>query len=608
MPAGTTTSITAPASYWYLRGFKIKEMGALVDYVVFMTYDLHGQWDYGNAFTDAGCSGGNCLRSDVNLTETMSALSMVTKAGVPANKIVVGVTSYGRSFQMTTAGCHTEMCTYTGPSSGAYAGLCTQTSGYISNAEINGIIAGTGTVTSADGSPVGITGTPLTYLDTNSYSNIVVYDDTQWIGYMDDSNKADRISLYQTYNLGGTADWAIDLQSYTGDNGIGGNGSSSIVSVSPSIWTSSNPSIPCEPPCIFVLPPFPLGFTETITWPTLTTTLLSSSAGSIHTVTTTIGVPVFTITALSLQPVTLGPTDTATYVINPLQSVTPPPFIFTLGSNEATFPPTAIPTEGESTRGPAVSSSTGSTGVVIPPGVTFQTTPFPITIQPQPTYSVSFPSKSTPIPPITISTGTSKPPCSGSGCGSRNCGIFGCGGGCGLFACDGGCSIFGCGGGCGPLGCVGSCPLDTCGGLGCTVPGSCGGSEGGGDPGEGDPDDCDEPVTVSACTYIVSSYSTAPMTTYSTTTTVRSPCHASCCMTLTSVYRLPARQPLLAMGKILKRLQLWVLVAYRSMRHTPVLLLPLIRLWAELKFHWVCTQQCLQEQREPPQSRHLESH
>ena len=75
------------------------------------------------------------------------------------------------------------------------------------------------------------------------------------------------------------------------------------------------------------------------------------------------------------------------------------------------------------------------------------------------------------------------------------------------------------------MGCVGSCPLDVCGGLDCIVPGSCGGSEGGGDGDDGD-DDCDEPVTVSACTYIVSSYSTAPMTEYSTTTTVRNSCPA----------------------------------------------------------------------------------
>lgn len=64
----------------------------------FMTYDLHGQWDYGNKWSVPGCPAGNCLRSQVNSTETHTALSMITKAGVPSNKIVVGVTSYGRAF------------------------------------------------------------------------------------------------------------------------------------------------------------------------------------------------------------------------------------------------------------------------------------------------------------------------------------------------------------------------------------------------------------------------------------------------------------------------------------------------------------------------------
>jgi GH18 family chitinase len=32
----------------YLKGMPIKEISEVVDYFVYMTYDLHGQWDYGN--------------------------------------------------------------------------------------------------------------------------------------------------------------------------------------------------------------------------------------------------------------------------------------------------------------------------------------------------------------------------------------------------------------------------------------------------------------------------------------------------------------------------------------------------------------------------------
>ena len=40
---GKSISIAAPASYWYLKGFPIAEMAQVVNYIVFMTYDLHGQ-------------------------------------------------------------------------------------------------------------------------------------------------------------------------------------------------------------------------------------------------------------------------------------------------------------------------------------------------------------------------------------------------------------------------------------------------------------------------------------------------------------------------------------------------------------------------------------
>ncbi|PYH32949.1 glycoside hydrolase, partial [Aspergillus neoniger CBS 115656] len=90
-----TLSIAMPASYWYLKGFPVSKINSVVDFVVFMTYDLHGQWDYGNTSSDDGCEDGNCLRSHVNLTETGYALSMVTKAGMDTNKLMVGVASYG---------------------------------------------------------------------------------------------------------------------------------------------------------------------------------------------------------------------------------------------------------------------------------------------------------------------------------------------------------------------------------------------------------------------------------------------------------------------------------------------------------------------------------
>lgn len=198
MPAGKSVSIAAPASFWYLQAFPIKKIVEIVDYIVFMTYDLHGQWDYGKQYVHPGCPAGDCLRSHVNSTETEYALAMITKAGAPTKKLMVGVSSYGRSFEMTTPGCTGPMCTYT--EGGAAEGRCTATSGYLANAEINEIIEKDSSAT--------------VWYDEDSDSDYMVYDGTQWVAYMTDDTKDKRKNAYKGLNMGGTTDWSIDLMSF----------------------------------------------------------------------------------------------------------------------------------------------------------------------------------------------------------------------------------------------------------------------------------------------------------------------------------------------------------------------------------------------------------
>lgn len=42
LPSEKSMSFAAPASYWYLKQFPISDMAEHVDYIVYMTYDLHG--------------------------------------------------------------------------------------------------------------------------------------------------------------------------------------------------------------------------------------------------------------------------------------------------------------------------------------------------------------------------------------------------------------------------------------------------------------------------------------------------------------------------------------------------------------------------------------
>ncbi|KAM6509638.1 hypothetical protein FALCPG4_017287 [Fusarium falciforme] len=193
-------SIAAPASFWYLKQFPIGEISKIVDYIVYMTYDLHGQWDFESSWGAEGCPKGSCLRSHVNMTETMNSLAMITKAGVEARQVVVGVSSYGRSFQMSNANCKGPMCTFTG--NGAKKGKCTDTSGYISNAEIETIKAEKNV---------------NSWWDQTTDTDYMIYDNTEWVAYMTETTKKRRISKYKGLNFGGTSDWAIDLQQFWAD-------------------------------------------------------------------------------------------------------------------------------------------------------------------------------------------------------------------------------------------------------------------------------------------------------------------------------------------------------------------------------------------------------
>ncbi|KAH6648205.1 hypothetical protein BKA67DRAFT_683676 [Truncatella angustata] len=406
MPSGKTVSITAPASYWYLQYFPIQALSLVVDYIVYMTYDLHGQWDYTNKYGSSGCISydqglGNCLRSHVNLTETINALSMITKAGVPSNMIAVGVSSYGRSFQMETAGCWTEQCTYTGPDSGAYPGQCTNTAGYISNYEIDQILAENPSAQSL--------------WDQNSYSNIVVFNDTQWVAYMDDANKETRKALYPGLNFLGSADWAVDLQSENGDgNGTSGKSDSSAqtVYIDPDIWSSATPLVSGPPGATLIWPPMPLGSATTISFPLWTTTITYSSLTS-RTSTLTDGststypayVDVSWLTVLTIPPVTTtaipvwGVTLDTSSIGGPIvltSSVQPPPFtvIVTpvmsgttsiIGATETTTSSGAAVIWGSLTYSPPVQTETLGGITTVIGGVTLPPAAVVVTPNPHPT-------------------------------------------------------------------------------------------------------------------------------------------------------------------------------------------------------------------------------
>ncbi|KAL4945179.1 hypothetical protein BDV06DRAFT_219568 [Aspergillus oleicola] len=324
LPDDYSISIAAPAPYWYLKAFPISDIAKVVDYIVYMAYDLHtttGQWVYGNQYSQSGCPDGNCLRSHVNVTEVSLALSMITKAGVHSNKIMVGESSYGRSFKMAEAGCTGPNCFYTSTdgASDAKPGRCTNTGGYIADAEIKEIISR------------GNNESVNTWYDEDTASDYLVYDTLEWVAYMGSNTKKERRDKWKDLNFRGTIDWAVDLQDFNVADTVGETGDynkSSCINVFDNmIWEWSNPMIEAAVDCTNLIQASPLATTVTRTAYT-TLTMVSGTSLS-----TTVVSTAFPISEVNFQPFTIASTDTESGTVvtyTPIPRVTPDPMAFTV--------------------------------------------------------------------------------------------------------------------------------------------------------------------------------------------------------------------------------------------------------------------------------------
>ncbi|KAF3003978.1 hypothetical protein E8E14_006528 [Neopestalotiopsis sp. 37M] len=402
LPDKYSISIAAPASYWYLKSFPIGDMHQYLDYIVYMAYDLHGQWDYDNDWAQSGCKAGNCLRSHVNETEVELALAMVTKAGVPSTKIMVGESSYGRSFNMATAGCTGPECTYTGSgtTSDATPGRCTNTGGYISNAEINEIIAKNSNAN--------------TWHDDETNSDYLVYNDLQWVAYMSDDTKEARREKWKGLNFGGTIDWAVDLQEFNSADTLGPTGDyneSSVVNVFDQlIWDWVNPGVEAPVSATNIIQASPLP--EVVTLTAYTTLTLQSGQSLSSTFIST----VFSISELSFQPFTIAESDTSSGTVltyKPVPSVNPAPFTVPVPAGWTITSAVSASTTHLVGLSTSTSSSTDAGGFVV--------------MYWNPTVSYSLPSRVTPkiVAPTVIPENEDDPietpvpgvtDCSGAGC------------------------------------------------------------------------------------------------------------------------------------------------------------------------------------------------
>ncbi|KAF2271257.1 glycoside hydrolase [Westerdykella ornata] len=188
------SSLTIAPDYWYPGVSSAciypANMQNYVDFMGFMSYDLHGPWD------EDVKTLGSIVRPQTDITEIDRNLKPLWFDGVDPGKVNFGIAYYGRTYKLMDPSCWKMGCHFLGEGA---AGPCTNFPGVLSNREIRGIIK-----------EENITPT----LNVTAMVKYLKYKGDSWVGYDDAETYAnDRC-------LGGIMIWSIDFDDKTG-GGIG---------------------------------------------------------------------------------------------------------------------------------------------------------------------------------------------------------------------------------------------------------------------------------------------------------------------------------------------------------------------------------------------------
>jgi len=176
-------------------GYEVDQIANNLDWVTLMSYNYHGTWDSTTGFNAPLYPRASETGQD-RLFNVDSGVNYWISKGFPKEKIIVGVTTYGRSFKLNqTYSTSVGSAAY----AGGTAGTWTKEPGFLSAYEICQKLA-QGWTRSWN------TESQVPYAQ-NGY---------EWVGYDDVQSfkaKADYINLK---NLGGAMVWSLDLDDFTG--------------------------------------------------------------------------------------------------------------------------------------------------------------------------------------------------------------------------------------------------------------------------------------------------------------------------------------------------------------------------------------------------------
>ncbi|XP_043925108.1 uncharacterized protein LOC122799843 [Protopterus annectens] len=173
--------------------YEIDKISQHLDFINMMTYDFHGAWEQVTGH-NSPLYQGSTDQGDNIYFNTNFAITYWRNNGAPADKLIMGVPAYGRTFTLAS-----DKTGVGAPASGpASAGKYTREAGFWSYCEVCQFLDGATTEWISD--------QQVPY----------AYKGKEWVGYDDLQSVEGKVKYTKDHKLGGIMIWALDYDDFMG--------------------------------------------------------------------------------------------------------------------------------------------------------------------------------------------------------------------------------------------------------------------------------------------------------------------------------------------------------------------------------------------------------